>query len=67
MKKRERFMTVLGGYTLDMENHGHLVREQIDLSKPGDYGADPMGDGTFRMVPSGDIVDAAEKELRLRK
>lgn len=33
---------------------------------PGkDYGADPVGDGTFRMVPSGDIVDLAERNRRL--
>ena len=64
-KKRERYMTVLGGYTLDMEDHGHLVRQPLDLSKPGDYGCDPVGDGTFRMVPSGDIVDAAERDRRL--
>lgn len=25
----------------------------------------PLGDGTFRMVPSGDIVDAAERDRRL--
>lgn len=31
----------------------------------GDYGADPIGDGTFRMVPSGDIVDFAERCRRL--
>ena len=30
-----------------------------------DYGADPLGDGTFRMVPSGDIVDFAERNKRL--
>jgi hypothetical protein len=30
-----------------------------------DYGCDPLGDGTFRMVPSGDIVDFAEKNRRL--
>lgn len=41
-------------------------RRAIDTNKPGDYGADPMGDGTFRMVPSGDIVDAAERDKRLR-
>lgn len=40
------------------------------LSKPiaradGDHGADPIGDGTFRMVPSGDIVDYAERCRRL--
>ena len=55
-RKRERYMTVLGGYTLDMEDHGHLVRETIDLNKPGDYGCDPLGD----------IVDEAERERRLR-
>lgn len=32
----------------------------------GDYGADPLGDGTFRMVPSGDIVDFAERMRRLK-
>lgn len=37
----------------------------VDTSKPGDYGADPIGDGTFRMVPSGDIVDYAERCRRL--
>ncbi len=31
----------------------------------GDYGADPIGDGTFRMVPSGDVVDYAERCRRL--
>lgn len=42
-------------------------RETIDLSKPGDYGSDPIGDGTFRMVPSGDIVDLTERNRRLAK
>lgn len=32
-----------------------------------DYGADPIGDGKFRMVPSGDIVDRAERDRRLVK
>jgi len=39
----------------------------IDTRKPGDYGADPIGDGTFRMVPSGDIVDYKERCKRLNK
>lgn len=43
------------------------AREMIDISKQGDYGADPIGDGTFRMVPSGDIVDFAERNRRLTK
>lgn len=30
-----------------------------------DHGADPLGDGKFRMVPSGDIVDLAERNRRL--
>jgi len=32
-----------------------------------DYGCDPLGDGTFKMVPSGDIVTKEEKEKRLKK
>ena len=42
-------------------------RPKINLSKPGDYGADPVGDGTFRMVPSGDIVDLDERNRRLAR
>jgi hypothetical protein len=58
-------MTVLGGYKLDMNRGGVLVHEHIDTSKPGDYGADPIGDGTFRMVPSGDVVTLDERNRRL--
>lgn len=37
----------------------------LPLSKPGeDWGADPIGDGTFRMVPSGDIVSFEEMRRR---
>ncbi len=32
-----------------------------------DYGCDPLPDGTFKMVPSGDIVSKSEKEQRLNK
>lgn len=39
----------------------------VDTSAPGDYGADPIGDGTFRMVPSGDVVDYEERCRRLAK
>ncbi len=63
------------GSSKDYEISGHgftsnsgnitLHRERIDLTSPGDYGADPMGDGTFRMVPSGDIVDWDERTRRL--
>jgi hypothetical protein len=43
-----------------------IHRGKIDLRK-GDHGADPLGDGTFRMVPSGDIVDFAERNRRLAR
>lgn len=41
-----------------------------NLSKPvdfksGDYGADPIGNGMFRMVPSGDVVNYADRNKRL--
>ncbi len=32
---------------------------------PPDYGADPLGNGQFRMVPSGDVVDRAERDRRM--
>ena len=35
------------------------------VMKPGDYGSDPLGDGKHRMVPSGDIVDNAERSRRM--
>lgn len=41
------------------------IKRAIDTTTPGDYGADPLGDGTFRMVPSGDVVDLAERTRRL--
>ncbi len=43
------------------------VRKYVDTSKAGDYGADPMGDGLYRMVPSGDIVTYAERNRRLTR
>lgn len=49
----------------DRENRSSVVRETIDLDKSGDHGCDPLPDGTFRMVPSGDIVNREEMERRL--
>lgn len=43
------------------------VRSHIDTAVTGDYGADPLGDGTFRMVPSGDIVSFEERCRRLNR
>lgn len=58
------------GYTWDeiqrMQQRGTASRP-IDTARKGDYGADPLTDGTFRMVPSGDIVDLAERNRRLAK
>jgi len=45
---------------------GGSLHRPIKLTA-GDYGADPIGDGAFRMVPSGDIVDLAECNRRLVK
>lgn len=57
--------TVLG-YELERESLTP-VRKTVDPSAPGDYGADVIGDGMFRMVPSGDIVDFEERERRLSR
>lgn len=40
---------------------------KVDISRSGDYGADPIGDGMFRMVPGGDIVDFEERNRRLHR
>jgi hypothetical protein len=39
----------------------------IDTKKEGDYGCDPLGNGKFKMVPSGDIVSLEEMKKRLNK
>ena len=31
-----------------------------------DYGSDPLGNGQFRMVPSGDVVGREERDRRLK-
>lgn len=41
------------------------MQRPVDVNAPGDYGADPVGDGMFRMVPSGDVVDFQERTARL--
>jgi hypothetical protein len=64
-KKSRGTIEVMGGYKVDLDRRGALVRERIDTNRPGDYGSDPLGDGTFRMVPSGDIVSFEEMRRRL--
>jgi hypothetical protein len=48
------------------EDSEHWIARPI-IYTAGDYGCDVVGDGTFRMVPSGDIVDYAERCRRLNK
>lgn len=55
---------VLGAYELD-RNTLLPIRRGIDVFAQGDHGCDPIGDGMFRMVPSGDVVDFAESRKRL--
>jgi hypothetical protein len=55
------------GYTFDAGPDGTVIQREYVKITDGDYGADPLEDGTFRMVPSGDIVDAAERDRRLGK
>jgi len=62
LRDMERPMAL--GYELDRVTLTPITRT-INTSRVGDFGADPVGDGTFRMVPSGDIVDFAERNRRL--
>lgn len=55
--------TVLG-YELDRATLTPIKR-LIDVHTNEDHGADPIGDGMFRMVPSGDVVDWKERCRRL--
>ncbi len=62
--KRTGAPIVAFGHELD--DSGRPIRQPIVL-RDGDYGADPLPDGMFRMVPSGDIVDYAERSRRLNR
>ena len=65
-KLRDQDEPEVFGYKLDRESLTPR-RNVIDTSAPGDYGSDPLGDGKFRMVPSGDIVDFEERNRRLKR
>jgi len=59
--------TVLG-YELDRETLMPIRHNVADLVKnlpTSDTGANPLGNGMFRMYPSGDVVDYAERTRRL--
>lgn len=60
-KEFDAFGYKLRGRDLQVE------RDKVDLSHPGDYGADPLGPDDngvfmFRLVPSGRVVSQAEKD-----
>jgi hypothetical protein len=55
------------GYKFTSGPGGTVIHRTFITRAPGDYGADPLGDGTFRMVPSGDIVSLEERNRRLER
>ena len=57
---RDQDTPMVLGHELDRETLTPK-RTFINYSHTDDYGCDPIGDGIFRMVPSGDIVDADER------
>lgn len=59
---QKRLMAISAG--MDSETY---IRGPINLASRKDHGCDPLGDGKFRMVPSGDIVDYAERCRRLER
>ena len=69
MKKSDRLRETenptVFGYKLDRETLTPK-RQYVVPMKPGqDHGCDPLGDGKYRMVPSGDIVSWWEMRTRL--
>ena len=69
-KRRKDDLKKILGYTWEEIQDMQQKRYKpptINTSVKGDYGADPLGDGMFRMVPSGDIVDFEERNKRLMK
>ena len=47
-----------------LQQRGRLRRPLPSYPGP-DYGADPIGNGQYRMIPSGDTVGAEERNKRL--
>lgn len=64
----KRHALEFAGYRFTSGSDGTVIeRETVAVGASGDYGADPLGDGTFRMVPSGDIVGHDERNRRLAR
>ena len=67
-KPGQRRALAFAGYTFQAGPDGTTIdRSYVDVRAAGDYGCDPVGDGTYRMIPSGDVVDATERDRRLAK
>lgn len=43
------------------------IGKPLIIKPEGDYGADPLENKMFRMIPSGDIVDYTERVRRLER
>jgi len=67
MSTEKRHVLTFSGYVIDAGQDGTAVRRTLITPTRGDYGADPLPDGTFRMVPSGDIVSFDERCKRLKR
>jgi hypothetical protein len=63
-RRKDDKPTSVFGYELDPKTLTP-TRKVVNRSAPGDYGADPLGNGKHKMVPSGDIVDTDERNRRL--
>lgn len=65
-KLRDQECPEVFGYVLDRKTLTP-VRTYNDTGIPGDYGCDPLPNGMFRMVPSGDVVGWEERCRRLKR
>jgi hypothetical protein len=64
-KLRDMETPMVLGYELDRKTLTPSHRTLPPRVAGKDYGCDPVGDGTYKMVPSGDVVSREEKEKRL--
>ena len=64
LKLRNMVTPQVLGYELDRETLTP-IRSPVVRVQGRDHGADPIGEGMFRMVPSGDIVNYEERCKRL--
>jgi hypothetical protein len=53
--------------SMGLDSETYISRPLAPLTEGQDYGCDPVGDGTFKMVPSGDIVSLEEMRQRLKR